>query len=647
MKPKRLMKSRWLIPVALTALVVVGAAVKSPWQRAAPESTSAFFAVERRDLEITVRESGSVKALKKLEIKCEVEGQTTLLSLIPEGVYLTEEDVANKRVLVELDSSDTRDKITQQDITLQSAQASYTQAKESYDIQVNQNESNIKAGELDVKFSRMDLDKYLGAELAEGLVRDPANLMDLDKYLSAELAEELVRDPADLAGIEPAPRLKGEALQKLRKLSNDIGLAEEEVKRAVIQRDWTDELWEKKFVTRNELEADELALKRRKVELEQAQTELNIFKLYEFPKEVEQRLADYQEALKALERVKARARSELASAEAQLKSKEAAYRLQKERFDRLQEQLEASVIYATQPGLVVYATSGNPWHRQPPLEEGATVRQRQVLINIPDTSLMAAEIKVHEASFEKVKEGQKATITFEAYPDLRAEGHVHKVAMLPDAQHRWLNPDLKVYTTDIVIHGERKILRPGLSAEVEIQIDKLHDVLVAPIQAVVPEGENRVCYVLNNGGREKRIVEIGLASDEFIEVRSGLEAGEKVMLNPPRYGEGAEGTELQQPDAEEEGEEEEKDKDEDETSEEPGTKESESETGAEGDMLQQFENMSPEEKKKRMEQFKALPPEQRRKISEQLRGMGIKLPAKAGGKRRPRPAAGAGKEGAK
>ncbi|NQT18914.1 MAG: HlyD family efflux transporter periplasmic adaptor subunit, partial [Planctomycetes bacterium] len=534
MKRKRILKKRWILLIILV-LVAAGIAVRSPFESRTTDTSGAYFAAEIRDLKITVSESGTVKPLKQLEIKCEVEGRdTTVLRLIPEGVFITEEDIneedpTKSLVLVELDSADIRDKITQHEITFQSAEASYTQAKESYDIQLNQNESNITSGELKTKFNRMDLDKYLGAELAE----------------------VFVQQPTAFTGLISDERLGGQAMQEYRKLQNSITLANEEVTRADTRLDSTQRLYDKDFVALTELDADKLARTRKVIEQEQALTALDIFLKYEFPKQVEQKLADHHEAIKELERTKARARSEMAKSKAELKNREAAYRIQKERHERLQEQLAACIIRATQPGLVVYGTSGNRWNPRPPLEEGQTVHQHQVLINIPNSSQMTAQIKVHEASINDVELGQKAVITFDAFPDLALNGTVHKKAMLPDPQHRWLNPDLKVYSTDIIIDGESKLLKPGLSATVEILIDELHDVLVVPIQTVVPEGEGQVCYMLNNGRPEKQLVEIGRAGNEFIEIKSGLLAGDQVMLDPPRYGDG---TDEEAPDDEEEGE---------------------------------------------------------------------------------------------
>jgi len=515
----KISKQKWTIVLAVAAVAAIGLAALSPWRKPLSEAGAAIYVADVKDLKISVLESGSVKALKAQEIKCEVEGQTTVISLIPEGTVITEEDVKNQRVLVELNSADLRDRIVGEEISLQSVEASFTQAKESYDIQLNQNESNIKTGELTAKFAKIDLEKYLGAELT-------ARVLEVTSS-GGSFADLIAPDNLGM----------GEGKQALSKLQSDIDLAKEEVLQAEKNLGWTQKLWESKFVTDTDLKADELTLKRQKAAAEQAQTALDIFIQYELPKQIERKLADHSEAFKELERIRARARSEKAKAEADKKSKEAAYLLQTDRFGRLQKQLAACVIKATTPGLVVYATSGNPWQRQPPLEEGASVREKQVMITLPDTSTMAVEVKVHEAAIDRVKKEQKARITLDAYPDLKFEGHVVKRDILPDAQNRWMNPDLKVYNTIVAIEGQNPVLKPGLSAKVEIMVDELKDVLVVPIQAVVPKGDEKMCYVLAKGERQARIVQTGAANDQFLQITSGLAAGDKVLLNPPRYGE--------------------------------------------------------------------------------------------------------------
>jgi hypothetical protein len=97
-----------------------------------------------------------------------------------------------------------------------------------------------------------------------------------------------------------------------------------------------------------------------------------------------------------------------------------------------------------------------------------------------------------------------------------------------------MNPDLKVYVTTISIEGVHDWLKPGMSAKVEIKIDRLTNVVYVPIQAVFPEEGNQVCYIDRRNGRERRLVEIGESNDEFIEIKSGLKEGERICLRSPQ-----------------------------------------------------------------------------------------------------------------
>ena len=73
-----------------------------------------------------------------------------------------------------------------------------------------------------------------------------------------------------------------------------------------------------------------------------------------------------------------------------------------------------------------------------------------------------------------------------------------------------------------------------MSAEVEILVDQLSDAVYVPLQAVTYWDDKRVVYVDNIGNPERREVETGTFSDSFIEIRSGLREGEKVLLLPPQ-----------------------------------------------------------------------------------------------------------------
>jgi HlyD family secretion protein len=483
----------------------------------------ALFTVSRGDLTISVTESGDIKAVNSKDIKSEVEGRTTIISIVDEGTYISQEDVNNGKVLVELDSSDIEQKLTQQEVSFLSSEASYAEAKESLDIQKKQNDSDVQGGWLKARFALMDFKKYLGEIVAEQVIERVKESQGLGNTAFEQYLEH--------------PQLGGEALQELKKLNDDITLAESKFERASDKLQWTRKLREKEYVAETELKADELEVESLKVQKERAQIALELFKLYEFPKEAEQFLSDYHEAERELERIEARARSKLAQAQAKLASNEAQYRVQKEQLEKLRKQLKACVITAPSPGQVVYSSSTDAWaRRNRPIEIGAEIRERQKIISIPDTTEMKVEIKVHETWVDKVESGQDAKITIPAFPDESFTGKVLKKAPLAEQQNWFLNTDLKVYATDVGIDGTYDFIKTGMSAKVEIIIEQLRNVLSVPIQAVITQEEKKLCYVMTNNGPQKREVETGLFNADFVEIKSGLKEGEKVLLKPPRPG---------------------------------------------------------------------------------------------------------------
>lgn len=482
-------------------------------------SGAMLYEVQRGDLTVSVTESGDIKAMNSQDIKSEVEGRTTIISIVDEGTYITQQDVENGRILVELDSSDIKEKLDQHEIKFLSTQASYTDANESLDIQKKENESNIRAGLMEVRFTLIDLKKYLGESIAGSLVAGSANLLGDEDKISM-----LVDEPA----------LGGEALQKLRQLQNDIKLAEMRFTRAENKLEGTLKLYDANYVAETELEGDKLEKQSNEIQVEKAHTSLELFKRYEFSKQAEKLLSDYNEAELELERIKARARSKLAKAQAKLASEKATYFLQEERLAKLRKQLDACIVRAPSPGQVVYSSSTDAWaRRNRPIEIGAEIRERQKIISIPDMSEMEVEIKVHENWIDKIQPGQKAEISVAAFPDSIFTGEVLSKAPLAEPE-RWFNSDHKAYVTDVRVDGTHDFLKTGMTAKVMVIIDHVENVIRVPIQSVISSQQKKFCYVMTGQGRKLREVMTGQFNDDFVEIKSGLSETEKILLNPPR-----------------------------------------------------------------------------------------------------------------
>jgi HlyD family secretion protein len=564
---------RWRLVVLALVLVAIG----FWWFRASrSSSTQALtFAARRGPLDITVLEGGSLQALESQEIKCEVRvgyQGTKILRIVEEGYLVTDEDVKTNKVLCELDSSELQKQIVQQEIQYQSAMASLTDAQQNYEIQLGQNESDIKTAEQKARFARMDFDKLLGdtvtlkilSELGLDQVFAAASTNDYKATTHAESAvgngapgspggakvQKTGVVEAEPPAPEVAPRIiidfskfadievlgDGEAKQKLRKLEDDLQVAQKELGQATTALEGTHRLFAKGFVPRTEVTRDEISHESSRLKVQTAETARALYLKYEFNKSAEEALSKYVEAVREQDKARRVAISKLAQARARLNSAKGQYDVQSRQRQDLNEQLEKCTLPAKKSGLVVYGGGGDQmvyYGNQEPIREGATVRERQAIITIPDLSRMSVNVKIHESYIKKVKKGLKARITVDAFPDEVLTGEITKVGVLPDSQNRWMSPDLKVYLTTITIDGTHEWVKPGMSAKVEILVNKLEDVVYVPLQAVSPDNGKQICFVAGGFKPERREVQIGEFTDEFIEIKNGLKEGEQVLLRLP------------------------------------------------------------------------------------------------------------------
>jgi HlyD family secretion protein len=467
------------------------------------------YTVAKGDLLITVVESGSLEAANSIDIASEVPHQVKILEIVEEGTNITDEDVKEGKVLVKLDSSNMEDQLFEHESNLESAKASLTEAKEELAIQTSDNQSNIRSAELEVTYAHNDLRKLVGDTLADDV---------------------LANKPENLAALLDHPDLGGQALQDLLKNQSDIELVRIKLARAEEKLKYTQKLYDKQYVSKNELEADELDKRTQELSVQTAEGKLLIFRQYDFVKNFQKTWATLLEAQEKLERARAVARSRLAQAEAKLKSREAGFERTKQRLEELRQNIDKCTIVAKQPGFVVYQPPPR-WQNTGPIRAGSEIRPRQTILQLPDLSRMAVNVGIHEAQIDSVQVGQEAAVTVEAIPNRTFSGTVTKKAVIPSSQSSWLNPDLKVYETKITVNESDPVLRPGMTATIEIVAEKLENVLYVPIQSVLTDekGEHTVC--LADGSRVT--VQLGKRNRIFVQVVDGLNEGQVVLMTPP------------------------------------------------------------------------------------------------------------------
>ncbi|MBI4878054.1 MAG: efflux RND transporter periplasmic adaptor subunit [Planctomycetes bacterium] len=488
-RPDSAAAPRRLIILVAGGLVVAGAVIAgvvfgtdlAGGGKAEQESTSA---ARRGALVISVSEAGTIQARDQVVIKSEVEGQTTVIFLEEEGKM-----VEAGALLVELDASGLQDKRVDRDIAVQSAEAAFVSARENLAVVKSQAASDVADAELKFRFAKEDLTQYENGEF---------------------------------------PRQRKEAESK-------ITLAQEELKNAAETLRWSEKLFQEKYISQTELDRDRLSENRARLDYELAVSALELLDEFTHKRQLDELKSAILQNEMALERTKCKAAADIVEAEAQLRAREAERDRQVDQLRKLDDQIAKARIVAPSAGMVVYATTGRQGWRgdDEPLHEGGTVREREELIHLPTTNSMMAVVKIRETSLDKVRVGQEVNVTVDALPGREFKGRVAKIAPLPDAQSVWMNPDLKVYPTEIHLEGEISEVRTGMNCRAEIFVERLQNVVYVPIQAVVRVGSQPAVFVAGAEGFLQRDVEIGLDNAQMVHVKRGLEAGEVVLLTPP------------------------------------------------------------------------------------------------------------------
>ena len=488
-KIKSLIQTKPLLSVSIIIILVMVMAIMAamlilPKSNNRLPGTSATFTAKQGPLTISVTESGTIQAREQVVIKSKVEGITTILSLIPEGTMVKKGDL-----LIELDASQLLDTKIDHQIKVQNNEAAYISARENLAVVKNQSKSDVDKARMALQFAEQDLKKYL----------------------------------------------EGEYPNELKEAEARITLAKEEVTRAKEKLKWSKILYDERYISQSELQADELAEKKKVLDLELAQNNLDLLKNFTYQRKLAQLKSDSEQAEMALKRQERKAKADIAQAQAELRAKESEFGRQKDKLVKIENQIENTKIYAPSDGLVIYATSAKSSRRgrEEPLDEGQEIRERQELIYLPTASLFNAEIGIHESSLDKVGPNLPVKVTVDALPGKIFTGRVAKIAPLPDAQSAWMNPDLKIYKTEIYLDTNSSALRTGMSCRAQIIIDQYNETVYIPIQAVLKVRNQTTVYVQKGKSFKPRKVEIGLDNNRMVRIIKGLQPGEIVLLTPP------------------------------------------------------------------------------------------------------------------
>ncbi|MCY2965870.1 MAG: efflux RND transporter periplasmic adaptor subunit [Planctomycetota bacterium] len=507
---------RWLITrrAAFAGLAFVALAGGSAWSwqnhgyhssigdSAALEVTDklVYHTVQRHALPITITERGTLSSQKETKILCDLEtvpGQsgTRILWIVPNGTAIKQGDL-----LVEFDSAPLKDRLNTQSVVFEQSRAAQIQATVRVDNQKTQNETNLAAATLKVEMAKLALKMY--EDESGGTFK--ISVGDLESKIQE--AKNQIKEAQAALKMKAGRRTGVETLFKLGyRGKGDLDQAMHE-----------------------HLSAD-FALVRSTNALVTAEANKQKLKQYEYPMRVLELKGAIATAERALTQVARDNEALVAQVTAAKNAADRAFVTEEEKLKRFKEQLEKSKVYAPHDGLVAHSPDRTPWGRL--VADGELVTERFKILSLPDLNRMQVKLGIHESVVDRVKMSLPATVRIDAFPDASYQGSVNSVAVLP-TQDSSLSSDVKVYDVIVTIDEDVEHLKPGMTAVVDIHVQKLEDVVTIPVQAVMQEEDETWCYIAGPDGVERRNLKLGISNSAMVQVMEGVEADDRVVLNP-------------------------------------------------------------------------------------------------------------------
>jgi HlyD family secretion protein len=350
------------------------------------------------------------------------------------------------------------------------------------------------------------------SELQNQLLKEQIDLNNAEaQYIQAEADHE----NAKLALQEYE---SGTFPQEVKQYQSEEFVSRENLRRAEEFLSFSVKLAARDYISEVQLEADRFAVEKARKELEVSVTKL----------EVLQTLT----RLKRLNELKAKLRS----SRVDQNSKQTILALAKDKLEEIRQQIAKCVVRAPSSGQVVYGNRQSKSSDDILIEEGRPVREKQVIVRLPDPGKMHVVAKVNESRIDRISVGQKAKIKLDAFARMTLAGEVSEISEYPLPSRHYLMAHIKEYATVVDILDPPEELRPGMTSEVTIVAEELKNVLQVPLQAILEKDKGFYCLVGDNmKNLEAKPVELGSANEQFVVIKRGLMAGLSVAMNPRQF----------------------------------------------------------------------------------------------------------------
>tara|TARA_B110000438_G_scaffold167519_1_gene160229 strand:- start:204 stop:1961 length:1758 start_codon:yes stop_codon:yes gene_type:complete len=503
-----------------------------------------YYTAKKADFLVTVKLTGTLVATDVVTLKSELEGETTIQSIVDEGTEV------KGNTMYEIKAGDTIKSIADK------------QKKDSLSIQLLNKELDLDWGDLPVG-QEIEIPGDLLVELDPLRLRERINTQDIAVQraentlnrakgdlatlkLSTALAMKVAENSLQNADMDQEKTQNSTVKNYVQNLEGMIANFEKDVTLAEKNLKAYTKLKELGFVSEVEVLREESSKAKTLHNIKMAKVDLDAYRKYDRVSLLSLKQLAVDEASVNIEKTKVKNKADLSDANSTVYTADKTLELEKEKLEDLREQMANTKIYAPQSGTVVY-WSEHRYGRGEPIINGAQVHRGRNLIKLPKSKSLKVEISVPQAKRSQLKKDMRAWVQVE---DITLPGTLSLLGTNVDNNQRG-HSDKSYFKGEISLdesNGLPSDVAEGMKVTVEIQVINLvgeNQLVRVPNQCVTTrmiteDQSQRGCWVLDpkTEKHEWRPITIEYSDETFIAIKEesdpdlGLREGELVHLSP-------------------------------------------------------------------------------------------------------------------
>jgi RND family efflux transporter MFP subunit len=200
---------------------------------------------------------------------------------------------------------------------------------------------------------------------------------------------------------------------------------------------------------------------------------------------------------------------------------------------RAQNALSAMTLKAPADGTISLLSTWHPSGGEGPLKAGERAWPGMAIAELPDVASMRIAARVDETERGRLAVGQVVTLQLDAIADRQFTGKVERIGTIASSDFSAGWPIPRNFDLEIAINEADARLKPGMTVQITIIVDRVPDAITIPAQASFAKSGQTVAYVWNGSAFQERAIQIERRSRDRVLISSGLKPGDLVALKDP------------------------------------------------------------------------------------------------------------------